>query len=73
MPANGQEKYLSRYIDEDNSALFPFGWGLSYTRFSYSQPVVDKAQVSLQDVAEAPRDWTQGRRGRAQYGQRGGD
>jgi beta-glucosidase len=51
IPTNAQEKFLSRYIDEDNSALFPFGWGLSYTRFSYAQPVVNKAQIALADVA----------------------
>ena len=36
MPRNVGEKFVSRYMDEENSALFPFGWGLSYTRFSYS-------------------------------------
>jgi beta-glucosidase len=51
MPENGPEKYLSRYIDEENSALFPFGWGLSYTRFSYGQPTVSKAEVGLQEIA----------------------
>jgi len=51
MPANGPEKYMSRYIDEENSALFPFGWGLSYTRFSYGQPTVSKAEVGLPEVA----------------------
>jgi beta-glucosidase len=50
MPENGPEKYLSRYIDEQNSALFPFGWGLSYTRFSYGQPTVSKAEVGLQEI-----------------------
>jgi len=52
MPSNAAEKFISRYIDEENSALFPFGWGLSYTRFSYGQPVVNKAEVPLKDVAE---------------------
>jgi beta-glucosidase len=50
MPVNSDERFMSRYVDEDNSALFPFGWGLSYTRFSYSQPAISRAEVPLQEV-----------------------
>jgi beta-glucosidase len=50
MPTNSEEKFVSRYVDEQNSALFPFGWGLSYTRFRYSKPTVSRAEVPLQEA-----------------------
>lgn len=49
-PPTGGDRAYSRYIDEQNSAQFPFGWGLSYTTFSYSHPVVDKSNVPMSAV-----------------------
>ena len=34
-PTDIVSKYLSRYIDEQNTPQFPFGYGGSYTSFSY--------------------------------------
>ena len=34
-PKNSDEKYVSRYIDEQNTPQFPFGYGLTYTTFRY--------------------------------------
>ena len=45
-PANPEEKYVSRYVDEQNSALFPFGFGLSYTKFAYSPTTLSAATSS---------------------------
>ena len=50
MPQNPDEKFMSRYEDEENSALYPFGWGLSYTRFSYSQPTISRSEVPVREV-----------------------
>jgi beta-glucosidase len=45
-PHNPGEKYHSRYVDEANAPLFPFGYGLSYTRFTYSPLELSASQVS---------------------------
>ncbi len=45
-PRNDVEKYHSRYVDEPNAPLFPFGYGLSYTKFTYSPLELSASQVS---------------------------
>jgi beta-glucosidase len=44
-PRNSLEKYVSRYIDEQNTPRFPFGFGLTYSSLEYSQTEVDSAKL----------------------------
>lgn len=44
------EAFKSVYMDEPNSPLFPFGFGLSYTKFSYSQLQVEKSTLGMDDT-----------------------
>jgi beta-glucosidase len=46
-PPGGDSRFFSRYIDVPNSALFPFGFGLSYSSFSYQSVKVSKASIPL--------------------------
>lgn len=40
------DKYKSKYIDAPNDPLYPFGFGLSYTQFSYSDLKVSSAELT---------------------------
>ncbi|AOW10707.1 beta-glucosidase BglX [Flavobacterium gilvum] len=41
------EKFRSNYIDERNEPLFPFGFGLSYTNFSYSNLKISSDKMNF--------------------------
>jgi beta-glucosidase len=46
-PPGADGRFFSRYIDVPNSALFPYGFGLSYTTFSYRDMKVSKSSFPL--------------------------
>jgi beta-glucosidase len=43
------QKFQSNYMDVSNEPLYPFGYGLSYATFSYSEVELNKAEIKKTD------------------------
>ncbi len=47
-PFDADNKYTSKYLDVANEPLYPFGYGLSYTTFAYSDIKLDRKEITEQ-------------------------
>jgi beta-glucosidase len=48
-PMDVKNKYTSKYLDESNDPLYPFGYGLSYTTFTYGDVKLSSKEITSND------------------------
>lgn len=57
-PENPQDHFTSKYLDSPSSPLIPFGFGLTYGRFTYSNLKVTPESATAEDIIEVAVDVT---------------
>jgi beta-glucosidase len=55
-PSDPENKYTSKYLDEPVTPLYPFGYGLSYTKFGFSNVSISSSSMSSHGVVEVSAD-----------------
>lgn len=52
-PRVAEDHYTSKYLDIPNEPLYPFGYGLSYTEFKYSDITLSKTSLKGDEILTA--------------------
>jgi beta-glucosidase len=57
-PMVEDDRFTSKYIDSLNTPLLPFGYGLSYTTFAYSNLKIENKKVKIPGTVTVSADIT---------------